>query len=320
MSKNTSNVTIGAFVVGALVLLLGMLLVMGSGSWRANRDDVVMVFDGSVKGLNRGAPVAFRGVQIGQVTDINLIFDTNQIELTTEVEAIITSDNMTVMGMDDESYIDDLIERGLRAQLLSQSMLTGLLYIQLDFHPDSELALPPVQSEYDQIPTIPSELERLSRDLESVDVERLLSEVQQSISGLNTFINNPTFQQLPADAAQTLASSQALLQQMQGQIDANIDQVDVLLDNANSTLLAVKNEVPGLAASTEQSLEKLNEAMERMSQTLEKLDYAVSDDSPTLYRMNEAVTELARAGRALQTLAQTLEQNPEALLLGRKKE
>ena len=78
MSNSAGNVTIGAFVVGAMALLVVLLVVMGSGSWRADRDDVVMVFDGSVKGLNRGAPVAFRGVQIGQVTDIDLIFDTNK--------------------------------------------------------------------------------------------------------------------------------------------------------------------------------------------------------------------------------------------------
>ena len=86
MSNNSNAVTIGAFVVGAmLILIITLIFITGSG-FSGDRQKVVMVFDGSVKGLSLGAPLALRGVQIGQVTDIKLMLDTSTVDLIMLVE------------------------------------------------------------------------------------------------------------------------------------------------------------------------------------------------------------------------------------------
>ena len=123
MSEKPQAAAIGAFIVGALTIAIATLLYITGAGLTADRDKVVMVFDGSVKGLNLGAPVALRGVQIGQVTDIKIILDTETIDVIMLVEAEIKGGNIqTLGGGDDSDYTDDLIARGLRAQLNTQSL------------------------------------------------------------------------------------------------------------------------------------------------------------------------------------------------------
>ena len=75
MSKKVSKTAIGAFVLGAIVLLVAGVLVLGAGKFFTKEHVYVTYFDGSVKGLNVGSPVMFRGVKVGEVKDITLIAD-----------------------------------------------------------------------------------------------------------------------------------------------------------------------------------------------------------------------------------------------------
>ena len=142
MSEKPHTVALGAFIVGALLIVISTgLFLLGSGLGK--KETMVMVFDSSVKGLNVGAPMAMRGVQVGQVTGIELIMDADTLDLITVVEADFMVNRVHWEGSEDEDedLTGALIARGLRAQLNTQSLLTGLLYVQLDFHPDSEIIL-----------------------------------------------------------------------------------------------------------------------------------------------------------------------------------
>ena len=197
MSEQKKTVAIGAFVVGALLIAVSaVIFALGTGFGK-ERSTVVMVFEGSVKGLTVGAPVALRGVQIGQVTDIELILDSDTAELIMLVEAELRGDNVRRTGTNAESLTEELISRGLRGQLNTQSILTGLLYVQLDFHPDSELILADIDSPHLQIPTIPTELERLTRKLESIDFVAVATNLEEIAAGVNDFVTSQAFQDLP---------------------------------------------------------------------------------------------------------------------------
>ena len=116
MSEQSRSVAIGAFIVGAaLIAVAAILFVTGSGF--SNREKIVMVFEGSVKGLNIGAPVAVRGVQVGQVTDINVILDADNLELIMVVEADFREERIKRVGQTTRDVTEELIDRGLRAQL-----------------------------------------------------------------------------------------------------------------------------------------------------------------------------------------------------------
>ncbi len=172
MSEKPHTVAIGAFVIGAiLIALVTLLFLLGSGFGK--RETVVMVFDGSVKGLNVGAPMTLRGVQVGQVTGIELILSADRAGVIMLVEADLNAKNIRREGPVDANLTEELIARGLRAQLNTQSLLTGLLYVDLDFHPNSALNLADIDSPYIQLPTIPTNLQRIAQKLEDIDVSKL---------------------------------------------------------------------------------------------------------------------------------------------------
>ena len=138
MSKPASKTLIGVFVLGALALAVIALVIFGSGKFFERRITYVMYFDGSVKGLNIGSPVVFRGVKIGSVKDIELKADAKDFKVFIPVYVQVEPQKVTVIkgAPGQGQYIEELIKKGLRAQLEMQSIVTGQLMINVDFFPD----------------------------------------------------------------------------------------------------------------------------------------------------------------------------------------
>ena len=179
MSEKSQYATTGAFVVGALLIFVAVVLyLLGSGF--GQRESFVMVFDAAAKGLSAGAPVALRGVQIGQVTDVDVVLDTKTADVLVVVKAEIDETSIYYEGDPDAVDTEDLIKRGLRAQLNMQSLVTGLLYIEMDFHPDSPVKHYDLNSDLPQFPTVPTNLERLAMQLQNFDIDKLAKRIERS--------------------------------------------------------------------------------------------------------------------------------------------
>ena len=321
MNEKPHTVAIGAFIVGAVLIAISGLIFLGSSGFGSDKNKVVMVFDGSVKGLSVGAPVALRGVQIGQVTDISLIFDTDTVDIIMQVEAEINNDNIRRRGSSgSENFTEELIERGMRAQLNTQSLLTGLLYIQLDFHPDSRVILADIETQYTQVPTVPTELERLTREIESINWAELVNDLRDIASGLNSFISSDKFQSLPGEMQESLNSFTALSGNMQQLLATSGPKLDKVLDNTATAVESVNSELPIWSEMAKDNLRLLENALQSLDGVLNEVDALVSEDSATTYELNKALRELAHAGRALQLLAKTLEEQPEVLIRGKSEE
>ncbi|TDG14805.1 MCE family protein [Seongchinamella unica] len=317
MSEKPQTVAIGAFVFGGLLIAISaVIFALGTGFGK-ERSTVVMVFEGSVKGLAIGAPVALRGVQIGQVTDIELILDSDTAELIMLVEAELRGENIRRTGTNTEGLTEELISRGLRAQLNTQSMLTGLLYVQLDFHPDSELILATIESPHLQIPAIPTDLERFARKLESIDFAKVAADLEEIAAGVNSFITAEAFQALPGQLQDTLASVSGLTEQLQGQLASTGPKLDAVLDGAAVTVDTANVELPRLAELVAGNLEVLERAIASFESGMRSIDELVDYDSATVHELNRALRDLSQAGRALQQLGQALEEQPESLIRGR---
>jgi len=184
MSKANPTV-IGAFVIGAIALIVIGLLVFGGASWFATRTTYIAYFPGSVKGLRVGAPVDFRGVNIGEVTDIKVVF--NPKDVTARIPVVLQFDpsRIDVVGMpratSRQEFVKNLIDAGFRAQLQSQSFLTGLLFVNLDFKPDTPVRLVGGDQPYAELPTIPSGMEQLQQSA---------GDVAQQLPGLIAKLND----------------------------------------------------------------------------------------------------------------------------------
>ena len=317
MSETPHTVAIGAFVLGAILIAVAtVLLLMGSGF--GTKETVVMVFDGSVKGLSVGAPLALRGVKVGEVTDIDLVLDTDTASATMIVEANFNKNNIRQEGDPDVNLTEELIKSGLRAQLNTQSLLTGLLYIELDFHPKTAAHLVKINSPYLQIPTIETDLERFTKTLQNIDFSKLNTQIENISSSIDSLVSSKDFQALPGSANSTLTSLRELSAQLQEQLATSVPKLDTLLDETSVTVSNANKELPQLSSLLESNLTALNAAIITFQQGMTGIDELVSPDSAILYQLNNTLAEMARTGRSLQSLASTLQEQPESVIIGKK--
>jgi len=318
MSERKSSIFVGAFVVGALIIAAAGALFFAGGGLGSERSKVVMVFDGSLRGLTVGAPVALRGVTIGQVTDIDLILDADQGAVTMIVEAEIDPASMQLVGSVTESIADELVSRGLAAQLNTQSLLTGLLYIQLDFQPEKQLTLSGIESQYPQIPTIPTEFEQLRRSLESIDYAAIADNVDRIATGLDELLNSSDMQGLAGSMRSSLAAIETASDSVTSTLDENSPTLTAFLEQGTNTLAALNTQLPAITDSIESALGRLDEALVSANNSLTGLEQAAAPDSAPRRQLSQAMQEVTLAARALRSLARSLEEHPEALLRGRQ--
>lgn len=331
MSQRANPAIIGAFIVGALALLVTLLLVFGSGKLFTRTTRAVMYFDGDVKGLRIGSTMAFRGVPVGSVKEIKAIFDPKEKKF--RIPVIVEFVHKTVepkeMGVTTpQETLEVLVQRGLRAQLQAESLLTGQLLVQLDFFPEA----PPGQLTIDpdtkliEIPTIPSVLQQVSETvmralnrISQLPIEQLVTGVEQSLTSVNKLVTSPEVK----DAIQNLNSTLVEVRQLAQRLEK---QVDPVAANASQTLQSLSK----LAESTDQKLATLAQsfkeaaaaaktALEQTQKTMASVEgLADSSVSPVRYELLKTLRELSDTARSLRVLTDYLEQHPEAVIFGRK--
>jgi paraquat-inducible protein B len=155
----------------------------------------VMYFNGSVRGLTEGAPVELRGIPIGAVTGISLELDAKTADIRIPVTVDLEPDRIKEINkqpnISNKDMIARLINKGLRAQLRTGSLLTGQLLVDLDFHPNSKVTLHANNSPYQEFPTIPSSLDQFTHSAQTImdkiaklPLEQLTGEVNNTLKSL----------------------------------------------------------------------------------------------------------------------------------------
>ncbi len=199
MSRRANPCMIGAFVLGAVGLGVAAVLVFGSGTFFEQRNPFVLYFDSSVKGLEVGSPVIFQGVEAGTVTTVNAIinFKTGVVAIPVYIE--IVRGRVQVVGDPGvEGGVASEIKRGMRARLKSLSLITGKLYVDLDYYPDKPAVFKGFDPDTPEIPTIPSELEEIRatvgqfiKELRRLPLSELVDRLASAASGVDRLMNKP---------------------------------------------------------------------------------------------------------------------------------
>lgn len=320
MSLRPSATAIGAFVIGTLVLVVGSLAFFGSNLFGSGKDlrSAVVIFTGSVKGLNVGAPVTLRGVKIGDVREIALRYDETHQEFVTPVFVTV---NVADLGVKRDfartAALAPLVERGLRAQLRMQSVLTGLLYIDLDFLPQSQARYVDYDAGAEQIPTAPTELEAILERVSEIDIQAFVQRADNTVRALESLLTDPEVKRLPASLNATLAEVRTLAADTDREVKALGGRVGGLVDTAEGELSGTGVELKRMADRLDTSLVQLDATLVSLQRTSDEVGYAASDRSPALHELGEAAAEIGRAARAMQALADTLAQEPESIIRGR---
>jgi len=241
----------------------------------------LLVFRESVRGLSVNSPVEFRGVPLGEVSNIKLTFDERAKDFSIAVEIRLFPQRLR--GADasgprplenSQTFINDLVGRGLRARLGSGNLLTGQRYVSLDILPHSPKAKVDWSRTPPQLPTAKSggeefqeSLARISRKIENMPLEEIAGEVRQAVRSLD----------------KTLRSADRLVKRTDAEI---VPEARALLAEARTTL---------------------SEARE-----------VLSSDTPLQQDLRDTLRELSRAARSVRILVDYLELNPESLIRGKK--
>ncbi|MBF8270129.1 MAG: hypothetical protein HW386_1838, partial [Gammaproteobacteria bacterium] len=294
MSIRANPTLIGAFVVGAVTLgVLAIIMFGGKGIWQ-KEDQIVMYFSGSVNGLNVGAPVNVRGVKIGTVRQINIIFNTETGDFVVPVIAalnpgsIAAAQQLRLTG--DEDPIQTLIEKlGLRAQLQLQSILTSQLYIELDYHPESPLKYYGDGSIL-EVPTITMTIDQLDKVLDRISLEDIANDVTSSLSALKRLLNSPEIMETITTVKSSFQKVDTLSQDLR-------EKLDTMSGNIDATLADIR----ALSA--------------QMNRTFQTTDRLIAEDSPQIKNLNTALVEISVTAQELASAARTvseLQDSPEA--------
>lgn len=344
MSKPASKTLIGAFVLGALALVVIGLIVLGSGRLFSERQHGVLYFDGSVKGLSIGAPVMFRGVKIGSVTDIGMRFDPSSLKIQIPVFIETVQERIDRTGplvRSPAKTLKLLIEKGLRAQLELQSFVTGQLMIALDFYPDKPARFAGDGSML-EIPTIPSSMEVLTQTLQKLPLEDLVQRIASAAGGLDRFLNAPELKESVVNLNQDLKDIQKLVRDVNAQVNPIASAVQDAVKDAQRLVRNADGQVTSLGSGLQETIgettklvrnvngrvdplyegvqeliRRIIQAAKQAEKTLVELEGSTRGDSALMLRLTESLDELAKAARAVRGLADYLERNPDALLRGK---
>lgn len=190
MIRKISKTAIGAFVIGAIALLLTAIMVFGSGAIFRHSDKYVLFFNTSVKGLSVGAPVIFRGVKIGNVVSISLIYDAQSREVL--IPVVVDIELSRVLGIPETPGYPDyakLIKHGLRAKLEIQNFITGQLMLSLDFYPDKPGKFYGILKGHPELPVLPISPD-IFQVMNDIPIKEITVNLGQAVEGINRLVNS----------------------------------------------------------------------------------------------------------------------------------
>ena len=321
MSMRASPTAIGAFVVGAVaVLLVAVLVWSGTGLFRTKLT-YVLFFDAAVTGLNKGAPVLARGVKVGEVTDVQLRWGTPIIAVYIALEPDAVRGTAEA---EPARRIEQAVrEEGLRAQLRLQSFVTGVLYVALDFRPGTPIVLRGLDQRVPELPTIPTDievwtakLERFADKIEKVPLDQIGQAMAAILEDVRKIAASKETQDLFRNTNTAIADARTLVRRVDAQIDpllaelkGTLARLDTALDAARKLVLDVDSRVDPLATPAEAALKTAQAALEDMRRVVAKLDPQVDPLLTSLRSTSDtARAALERAQLTLGNVDRTLEQ------------
>jgi paraquat-inducible protein B len=347
MAKKSNPKIIGGFVVGAILLTIVGVMAFGGGEFLKHKIKAVMFFQGSLAGLDVGAPITFRGVKIGTVTAIAVQYDIAKQVLNIPVYIEIQPDSFQVVNGERNPVrnLNALIARGLRGQLQTVSMVTGQTVINFDFHPGTPIRLLNIVPGVAELPSIPSGMDVMMSSVSSVltkignlpleqissqlldtmkSADQALKDADSAMTGANGLVANLNAQVKPltdgvmkisSEASLTLQEARDRLQLREGEplqtLNGTLLDGRRLIDNLNNSL-------PVLIATAEQVMKTITTALDQASTTLRSAQSAISPDSPLYYELNSTLRELKTAATAIRVFAEYIQRNPSALLTGNR--
>ena len=340
MSKEANKIAIGGFVVGAIGLAVLAILVFGSGRIFEKKSMQVLFFEGSVQGLNVGAPVKFRGVDIGMVNSIRLAINPADLQFYVPVYVEIFENRLSILeeSTPDKSFkgdegMDRLVnELGLRGQLQLQSFVTGQLFINYDFYPETPIRKVGLEKKVYEVPTIPTTLqvftetaEKILSELRRVNFREIGVNIAQTAEGINELVNSTDLRETVArfnnavEEIQKLArDTDALVATISGKVDTVSDSFSSTMQDTRELVRNIDKRVNSSATDIENTLAAVQSSFEKAESLLTEAEKLVAENSRLRREIIMTLESLSDASRSMEELTDYLQRHPESLIKGKQ--
>ena len=347
MSKQANKTVIGIFVVVAIALVVAAVLILGSGKFFKKTFTAVCYFEGSVGGLNIGAPVVFRGVRIGSVKDVVLRVDSAKLIFTIPVYIEIEPDKFEVIGVRPRELgmnLKTFIDRGLRASLDTQSIVTGQMQVSLDFQPNkpAKFAEFKYDKETPEIPTVPTPMQELAQKLQKIPIEQIFDKLSSTLTAIDKLVSSPAIPDtirsvnlaledvrkfvqntdnrigpLTSNLNETVQDARKLLQNADAKVAGLASSLEETVKEVRGIVKNVDNQLGPLGKSVEGTIKSVDETLALAQKTVKGIDTTVGENSTLAYQLDSTLEEIKALSVSIRRLADYLERHPESVIWGK---
>lgn len=306
---------VGLFVLGALGLTFAGIAALSARRLLEEYRTYVVFFPYAVGGLKSGAPVTFRQVPVGHVRDVDLVFTGARFD-DSRIMAVIEIRRSAFRNLEGKAAVQSdaelariMADAGLRASVRSTSPIAGQKSIDLDLQPDQKPRFSGIKTPYPEIPSAPTGMEVLNERVEAtlqkiseVPVDEVLLQLGSTLQTIQKSLDKGD---VPATLGQLRLTLQTTSRTLE-RAEQAMGQVDGVSGQAKTTLVSVDDTMKSLKVS----LDQLNRTLATVDRNVQSTGEVQVEFAKTLDEMNELL-------KSLRSLADTLDQHPEALLRGR---
>jgi paraquat-inducible protein B len=340
-NKKIQPAIIGIFVVFSLILFMTAIVIFGGNKFLSREHLVITYFEGSLNGLNIGAPVTYRGVTIGQVKEIKIQANGQKnrkiiipVLISLNAGKILLVNSPDTDNEDDINiFMESMCEQGLRAKLKLISLVTGKRYIDLAFYENSVAVYRDKEEKYFEIPTLPSEMHQFSRMMENVNLGELyqkfmytMDSLEKLTSGLAETLDKEKTQHLIDDLLAATASLNSILSQVDTRVppilqkmDSGLEQFTTLASHADGVMTSLEKQIKPLATNMSATVVHIETTLQQADALLARAEKTIAPNSPLYYRFTEAMRQLEETARSIEKLSDFIHRNPDTLIFGLQK-
>jgi paraquat-inducible protein B len=316
---------VGAFVLGAIALVLGTVLLLSGRDWFERRERFSLYFPGtSVRGLNKGAAVTFRGIKVGEVVEVTALA-TGQPSPPVQIEVVIELVGEVIeappgvarpfSATSATEFAQEFAAKGLRGRLMSQSLLTGQKYVDFDILPQDPPRISGIRPRYPELPTTPTAMEKLGDKAEGfmdkladLPLDQMLENFRKTLESARTLLDSPDLHGALAGARRATEKMPPALEDLRAAVADARRLMDTLGGETRST-----------ASEARETIRAAREALDRVDATMETLETTLAGTDDARVKAAQTMEELDRTLKALRNLVDYVQTHPEAVVLGKPK-
>ena len=318
MTESRKPFFIGVFLLSGVALLAAGLLLLSRDSLLTRPAEYVVYFTGALDGLDVGADVTYRGVKVGNVRQIDLSYDRTLNDVVMPVTIRITAESARSKGDERgfDRFVERLIERGLRAQLQTPSLLTGKAIVALDFFPDQPGYIrDPHIIDLPAIPTVPSRIDQaadvlreLVSGLKEIPMKETLDAANKTLLAFERLASAPETEAGMKSLSVTLNNFEQISQQLQQRLPGMLDNVESGSTELKDALVDVRH-----------AAQSARDALQEMEGMVSDGRRSIGPQSELQYELLQSLQNLGQASKALQRTAESIEQQPQSIIFGKKR-